>query len=155
MSFCVCGRKAGSSILLGLRSKPPVMGQAGNSESGSRQAINDSGVMTTSKISVVVAPVSPPLLIPRSSAIESAECVAGPSSCSTLSCTLQFIQGVANLPAVIMLINYPRQTPPDNDRLPIASAYPVIFIVAFCPGLTPTWGRMSDAERRHLVRPEQ
>lgn len=99
------------------------------------------GVMTTSMISVVAAVVSPPLLIPPYSAIEPGGCAAGPSSSSTLSCTLQFIQGVANPPRVIMLINYPRQTPPDNDSLLIASAYPVIFVLAFCPALTPSGTR--------------
>lgn len=113
------------------------------------------GVMTTSKISVVAAAVSPPLLIPLHSAIQAGGCAATPSSSSTLSCTLQFIQGVANPPGVIMLINYPRQTPPDNDRLPIASAYPVIFVLVFLSRADAIGGRESDVESRQLVRPEQ
>lgn len=133
--------KNGSSVHPGLYTTPSVAGQTGDSDKDSRRAVNGCGVMTTSMISVAADVVSPPLVfILPYSAIESGGCAAGPSSSSTLSCTLQFIQGVANPPRVIMLINYPRQTPLDNDSLPIASAYPVIFVLAFCPALTPLGG---------------
>lgn len=136
-------RKGRPSIYLVFCATSSVSERARNLAPDLRRSVNGWRLMITSKISVVAAAVSPPLLIPHTAISHRAVrvCSVGPSSSSTLSCTLQFIQGVANPPGVIMLIYYPRQTPPDNDRLPIASAYPVIFFLAFCPALTPSGGK--------------